>query len=204
MNTLLGGIALMSGLVATLALWWAYRLRREVERLKRNEYYTESKLKGVSRQIFEAIEPLRIQLAKVASGAFVPEDLIRTGRLYRDVTAQEAQTMIQAGQGSTEAGVVVVDVRSAKEYATKHVLGAKLIPIEELETRYQAEIPQDAQKVFIYCAGGDRSRLACDFLSRLGHLNLYNIRDGLQQWRGPTIGEEPLHLIQIHHKSQRR
>ncbi|MES4787195.1 MAG: hypothetical protein C4294_16800, partial [Nitrospiraceae bacterium] len=68
---------------------------------------------------------------------------------------------------------------------------------DELEARYKTEIPETMEKVFVYCAGGERSRLACDFLSRQGYTNLYNVQDGMQGWRGPTEGEGEIKFIQF-------
>jgi rhodanese-related sulfurtransferase len=45
--------------------------------------------------------------------------------------------------------------------------------------------------------GGERSRSACDFLSRRGYPNLYNIREGLQGWQGNVEGEGEMRLVQI-------
>lgn len=174
-----------------------FTLAGEIERLKRNEYYTDSKLKNVSKQISESVEPLRLQLAQVASGNNVDLDLIKNGRLYRNITAAEAEALLQQEERSPNPSFLVLDVRTAKEFAVKRLPAAKLLPIEELEWRYKQEVPEGINKVLVYCAGGERSRLACDFLSRQGYVNLYNLVEGLQRWQGPTIGEGGLQLIQI-------
>ena len=187
-------------LIACLALWYSYKLAGEVKRLKRNGYDTEQKLKGVTKEIADAVETIRHQVAGLVAGRSVSEDLVRRGRLYWDVSAEEAEQMISQNGTDHSSRYQVVDVRTAKEYAVKHVSGARLIPIEELEERYKKEIPWELEKIFIYCAGGDRSRLACDFLSRQGYLNLYNIQDGLKGWQGPTAGDPVVNLIQIQSK----
>lgn len=201
MNSVLWGVALVGGVSAVFALWRTVKLSREVEQLKRNEYYTHHSLKGIPRHIADTIEPLRVQLANLASGSPVAEELIRNGRLYWDISAADAQQMIDFATPATEEKFLVVDVRTAKEYVIKHIPVAKHIPMEELEMRYKTEISPTAEKVFVYCANGDRSRFACDFLSRQGYGNLYNIHDGLQRWNGQTAGQEPLNLIQIQSKS---
>ena len=202
MNGLVFAIAAVVGAIALTALWYLIRLGREVKRLRRNEYYTDQKLKSVTMQIADALEPIRIQLTKIATGHPVPEELIRRGRLYYDISAEEAEQIISKDAAAESKRFLVVDVRTAREYAVRHVPGAKLIPIEEIEGRYRDEIPSTLEKVFVYCAGGDRSRLACDFLSRQGYLNLYNVRDGLQRWKGPTTGKQAENLIQIQSKSK--
>ena len=89
-----------------------------------------------------------------------------------------------------------------QEFSKRCIPGAKLIPVEDLELRYQTEIPQTVEKIIVYCAGGDRSRLACDFLSRHDFGNVYHIKDGLQSWSGPMEGDEAGGLIQITSKSK--
>ena len=197
MDTILwviAGLGLAAGLAA---IRWAVKLARQVDQLKREKYYSDSRLKRVPEDIREAVEPLRHHLAKVAAGGSVSREMILEGRLFMDVSAEEAQAAIdQAGEGRT-GKVLVVDVRTPKEYAVKRIPGAKLVPFEELDRRYREEIPEATEKIFVYCMGGERSRSACDFLSRRGYTNLYNIREGIQGWRGVTEGEGELRLVQI-------
>ena len=187
--------------IALVSLWYAQRLGRQVKHLKRKEYYVEQKLNGITKQISEAVDPLRLQLAAIAAGYSVPGQLIRTGRLYENVSAEEAEQIIAQIQKTDVDHVMILDVRTPREFALKHIPGAKLIPVEELEMRYHTEIPITTEKVLVYCDMGDRSRLACDYLSRQGYMNLYNILDGLQKWKGPTAGEPSVSLIQIQSKS---
>ena len=204
MNSILWGLTVISGGVALIALWYSVRLARQVRELTHNGYHIEQKIHGITKQVSEDLAPLRIQLAAVAAGKPVPEELIHKGRLYHEVSAEEAHQEIALKPEGRSSRMMIVDVRTAKEYAAQHLPEAKLIPLEELELRYETEIPRDMEKVFVYCAGGDRSRLACDYLSRLGYMNLYYIRDGIQRWNGPTTGETPLHVIQIQSKSHVR
>nr|MBI3613270.1 rhodanese-like domain-containing protein [Nitrospirota bacterium] len=187
------GVALIA---AVVAIRLAARLAQELDRLKREQRDAGAKLKQLGEDLKNTVEPLRVHLATVAGGRPVPRELVLSGRLYVSVSALEAQRLCDAAPGQA----VLVDVRSPREYAVKRMAGAKLVPIEEMEQRYQADIPEEAGKVFIYCATGERSRLACDFLSRKGYANLYHIRDGLQGWSGPTEGEGALTLIQIERK----
>ncbi|MEK6618226.1 MAG: rhodanese-like domain-containing protein [Nitrospirota bacterium] len=197
MGALLWACAVLGLAVALLAIRRFSKLAKDVARLKRDQYYAESRLKRIPEEIREAVEPLRLHLAKVATGGHVQPEMILTGRLYQDVSADEAQRAIEQEAGQKPGTVLLVDVRTPREYAVKRVVGAKLVPFEELETRYKSDIPETAEKVFVYCMGGERSRSACDFLSRRGYTNLYNVRDGIQAWRGPTEGEGELSLIQI-------
>lgn len=203
MTGVLWVLAVLGLAIAVLAMRRASKAAKEVARLAREHYYTESKLKRLPEEIQESVRPLRLHLASLAAGKTVRPDMIRDGRLYHDVSATEAQQLIERSQSQEPGKTVLIDVRTPKEYTIKHVVGAKLVPIDDLETRYKEAIPEAAEAVIVYCQGGDRSRFACDFLSRQGYTNLYNVRDGIQAWRGPTEGEGEVTLIQIQPRSAR-
>lgn len=185
---LAGGIALV---------WWRlHSLAQQVEQCTRRQYYDQSKFQDTARQQAHALTILRVQLAQVAVGKTVDGTLIQEGRLYHQVSADDAGQMVSSKPSATDEVLVIVDVRSQKEFLASHIPGAVHIPLEELETR-RHDVPRDAAKVLVYCAQGERSRLACDFLSRQGYMNLVTIHDGLQNWTGPVVGTGPVALIQI-------
>jgi rhodanese-related sulfurtransferase len=194
MTVLLWTFCITGVALAIFALRRSSRVANELKQLKREQYYADGRLKRMPEEIREAVEPLRLHLAKVASGGHVPSDMILDGRLYTDVTADQARHMLEP-QAQAAGKVLVVDVRTTKEYTVRHVPGAKLVPFEELEARYKTDIPETAEKVFVYCMGGERSRSACDFLGRHGYTNLYNIKDGLAGWRGAIEGEGELKMV---------
>jgi rhodanese-related sulfurtransferase len=197
MEGLLWSVAVIGLVAAFLAFRRGSRLAEEVKGLRRAQYESDSRLKRLSEEIREAVEPLRLHLAKVAGGGSVPKEMIVNGRRYLDISPDEAQHLLDRELERKDGKVLFVDVRTPKEYAVSRVAGARLVPIEELEQRYRTEIPDTAEKVLVYCASGERSRLACDFLSRQGYTNLYHVQGGMLSWRGPTEGEGELNLIQI-------
>ena len=193
-------VSIVSLLVATGALWMVWRLREELVTIKRERYYLEQKVKSLSPLIEATVEPLRIQTALLAQGKPTSTDLIRAGRLYHEISAKEAEGFL-AGASRNDR-MLWLDVRTTAEFSKRRIPGAQLLPVEELEMRYQAEIPLTVEHIMVYCAGGDRSRLACDFLSRHDFGNVYHIKDGLQSWVGPTEGNDAGGLIQISSKSK--
>ncbi|MGQ9919579.1 MAG: rhodanese-like domain-containing protein [Bryobacteraceae bacterium] len=60
------------------------------------------------------------------------------------IQTQELWERLQAGET-----IVVVDVRSSKEYEQEHIAGAVSLPLDELSRR-AAELPRDRLIVF-YC-----------------------------------------------------
>ena len=189
---LVGGVSLV---IASVALWATRRIHRELSRVKREQYYIEQKLNALPGKIESAVEPLRIHTALLARGQCVSDILIRRGQLYHEISGSEAAQLMT--QPSTTKSVFLLDVRTNAEFAKQRIPGAKLIPVEDLEMRHRTEIPAGAEKIFVYCAGGDRSRLACDFLSRQDYANVYFLKDGLQGWPGPVEGDQMGALIQI-------
>jgi rhodanese-related sulfurtransferase len=197
MDAVLVIIALGGVVLAGAALWRCRAFAKDLQQLKRAQYYSESRLKRVPEDIREAVQPLRWQLASLTSGKPVLRELIVTGRLYADVTAEDAQRLIESNGGYRSDALLVVDVRTPKEFAAKHISNAKLVPFEELDKRYRSDIPDMREKILVYCSSGERSRLACDLLGRAGYTNLYNVQNGLSAWRGPTEGEGELTFIKL-------
>ena len=197
LGILVGGVGFV---IAGVALWFTRRLNRELLRVKREQYYLEQKLNALPQKIESAVEPLRIQTALLARGQRVSDSLIRSGKLYHEISGSEAAQLLTVSASGQ--GVFLLDVRTNAEFAKRRIPGAKLIPVEALENRHRTEIPAEAEKILVYCAGGDRSRLACDFLSRQNYANVYFLKNGLQGWTGPVEGDQMGALIQISSKSK--
>ncbi len=78
-----------------------------------------------------------------------------------------------------QAGVFILDVRTAGEYASGHVPGAVNIPIDELRPRL-AELPQD-RDIWAYCYVGQRSYVAVRMLVQHG-FRASNITGGFRMY----------------------
>ena len=74
---------------------------------------------------------------------------------------------------------LVLDVRQPDEFRTGHIIGAKLIPLNELGRRLN-ELPKDKEIVCV-CATGSRSRSAAQLLLREGY-NAVNMNGGMLTW----------------------
>jgi len=79
---------------------------------------------------------------------------------------------------------ILLDVRTAAEFAERHLTGAVLIPIDELEGRAAAELPEHDQRIYIYCRSGNRSAQALSLLRGLGYTNVRDLGgiDGVTRW----------------------
>ncbi|WP_027995595.1 rhodanese-like domain-containing protein [Simplicispira psychrophila] len=77
---------------------------------------------------------------------------------------------------------VVIDVCGAAEYAAGHVVGAKNVPLDELEARLPAVVKNKALPLVIVCASGARAQRATAVAQKLGYANAQALNGGLKAW----------------------
>jgi len=85
---------------------------------------------------------------------------------------------------------LVLDVRSPREWATKHIEGSVNVPLNHLQERV-AEVPRD-RRIAVHCAGGYRSSIAASILHQNGITNLIEMAGGLAAWDAaklPVVSE---------------
>ena len=83
-------------------------------------------------------------------------------------------------------GAVLLDVRTAEEYAAGHLPGSRNLPLHLLDTP-GIPLPDVNAPVFVYCRSGARSGQAVAALKRMGYDHVTNI-GGIQTYRGKTKG----------------
>ena len=82
-----------------------------------------------------------------------------------------------------EPNVVVLDVRTAEEYAEGHIPGAINVANEDIGAEQPSELPDLDQVIFVYCRSGRRSKEASSKLAALGYTNIYEF-GGILDWDG--------------------
>jgi rhodanese-related sulfurtransferase len=75
---------------------------------------------------------------------------------------------------------ILVDVRTAQEYARGHLPGAVNLPVDDLRSRL-GELPRD-REIAVYCQVGQRGYLATRILRQAG-LSAANLGGGYQTYR---------------------
>ena len=96
------------------------------------------------------------------------------GRVER-ITAGSLAEQLQSPQPP-----VVVDVRTAREWAGSRIDGAVNVPLSQLAQRI-GELPADRDLV-VYCAGGYRASIAVSILRRDGYDRVANLVGGIGAW----------------------
>jgi sulfur-carrier protein adenylyltransferase/sulfurtransferase len=106
------------------------------------------------------------------------DHLAKVKEQIREETAQEAALRLSA-----ETRPALVDVRERDEYEQGFIPGAVHIPRGNLESRIEAQVPDRATPVIIYCASGVRSAYAAKTLAELGYTDVVSLAGGFSGWK---------------------
>ena len=82
---------------------------------------------------------------------------------------------------------VVVDVCEANEFAAGHIIGAKHVPLGELEAKLPGTVKNKANPVIFVCASGARSNRAVAVAKKLGYENAQSLSGGMGAWREANL-----------------
>jgi rhodanese-related sulfurtransferase len=85
---------------------------------------------------------------------------------------------------------IVLDVRSASEFAAGHVPGAVNVPFTRVITGTGRVPARGAQPVVVYCGHGPRAWMAGAALRRRGHGRVMYLRGHMAGWRRAGLREE--------------
>jgi rhodanese-related sulfurtransferase len=96
----------------------------------------------------------------------------------REVTVAETLERMKAN-----AGVQLIDVREDNEWQLGRAAGSIHLAKGIIERDIEAEVPDKATELILYCGGGFRSALAADVLQQMGYTNVYSMAGGWKAWR---------------------
>jgi hydroxyacylglutathione hydrolase len=74
--------------------------------------------------------------------------------------------------------LVVLDVRKETEFEAGHVDDAENLPLEKLKDPGTMAMIEETDNIYVHCAGGYRSTVACSLLKRQGIHNIRNVVGG--------------------------
>lgn len=78
-------------------------------------------------------------------------------------------------------GMVLLDVRTDKEYEEGHIPGAVHIQLSEIGDKIK-KLKKDKELV-VFCQNGNKSIWAIKRLMGMGYKNLYNLKGGYNAWK---------------------
>ncbi|MBC7983543.1 MAG: rhodanese-like domain-containing protein [Candidatus Obscuribacterales bacterium] len=112
-----------------------------------------------------------LTLMVLTIGAVLAADII-------DITADKLQSRIE----KKDAAIVLLDVRTAEEFAQGHVPGAKNIPHDQLAERVSELLADKDKEVVLYCRSGRRAGIAAETLQAKGFEKLLHLEGDMQKW----------------------
>ncbi|MGD9842961.1 MAG: rhodanese-like domain-containing protein [Steroidobacteraceae bacterium] len=84
-------------------------------------------------------------------------------------------------------GALILDVRSADEFATGHIVDARHIVLDKLADSLDSIKKYREKVVIVCCESGARSGQAASLLKTQGYQNVYNLSGGLAAWRQDNL-----------------
>jgi len=96
----------------------------------------------------------------------------------REVTIDETQQRMQSDKR-----VRLIDVREDYEWEAGHAAGSSHLGKGIIERDIEAEVPDKATELILYCGGGYRSALAADVLQQMGYRNVFSMAGGWKAWK---------------------
>ncbi len=95
---------------------------------------------------------------------------------YDQISPEEAKTIMD-----TETDYVILDVRTADEYAEGHIPNAINLDHEAISAQAEALLPDKDALILVYCRSGRRSKIAAEALVELGYSNVKEF-GGIIDW----------------------
>ncbi len=74
----------------------------------------------------------------------------------------------------------IIDVRTKDEFYSGHIDMAINVPLQDLKDKIERIIINKNELIVVYCQYGGRSRKACLKLEKLGYVNVYNLKGGIE------------------------
>ena len=117
----------------------------------------------------------------LASGGMLVWPLIAVGMNAGALSASGAVQLMNREKA------VVVDVSEAGEFAAGHVVGAKNVPLSQLEEKLTAAVKNKALPVILVCATGARANRAVAVAKKLGYEQAQALGGGLKAWKEANL-----------------
>ena len=127
------------------------------------------------------VQKALLALALLAVVAFLPR-IIGRFRLGPTLDIDELRQRL-----SRKEKMLLLDVRTAEDYASGHIDGAENIPLEELEKRIDELAAWQESPVAIICTTDRRSRKAAQLLGKAGFADLHVVLGGMSEWQKQSL-----------------
>ncbi|MES2621718.1 MAG: thioredoxin domain-containing protein [Bacteroidota bacterium] len=87
-------------------------------------------------------------------------------------------------KGISQDNILLVDVRTPKEYAEKRILNSNNVNINDAHFEKQMNQLDKSKPLYLYCLVGARSGKAAEWAVKNGFKEVYNLEGGITAWMG--------------------
>lgn len=91
-----------------------------------------------------------------------------------------------AAEGVASGGFILLDTRSAEEYAVSHLRGARLVDYDRFELSQVEALPRDG-KILVYCSVGYRSSDVAARMRQAGFTDVADLYGGIFLWNNKAL-----------------
>lgn len=104
---------------------------------------------------------------------------------FAPLNVRDAKRLLDEGQA------VLIDIRSANEFAREHISGARLVPLEAIGAHEFDRERGSGKAAVFHCQSGQRTSANAARLIAAGFKEAYALEGGLNAWREAGL---PIHI----------
>lgn len=107
---------------------------------------------------------------------------------FSAITPAQAAALIK--EKGSDPRFVILDVRSAREFALNRIKGAKNVDVRAKDFKLQVEKLDNGNAYLVYCRVGLRSAKALKLMKNWDFKEAYNLAGGLEKWQAEKLPME--------------
>ena len=96
----------------------------------------------------------------------------------KNISVEDASKLIK-----TDTNVVVLDIRTPREFEAGHIKGATNINFNDNDFAKRIAALDKSKTYIIHCASGGRSGRACQQIKTLDFKNMLHMNEGFNKWK---------------------
>jgi len=125
---------------------------------------------------FISHHPFLVGAALLLMLALAVDEALRRMRKFKELAPAHGVLLINKG-------AAVLDLRSRDEFSAGHVIGARNIPLDELDARMGELEPHKAGPLLLVCKNGESAGGAAARLAKQGFQQLTVLKGGIAAWQ---------------------
>lgn len=113
----------------------------------------------------------------IASGGMLMWPAVKAGGRAGTLNANDAVMLMNREKA------VVIDVSDAETFAAGHIIGARHVPLDELEAKLPSTVKNKGSHLIFVCPNGARANKGVAVAKKLGYEKAQSLTGGMGAWR---------------------